>query len=155
MKSNGFKNRWPTNLNMFGSQKYLMKNSLPQMCQTAPFDRRQLTLFWLVGKYQKYFCKIMHARDVWSSPVVRSAEFVGFTGDVFLNVFTEISLVCAKRLENLFELCILSALMAGFKCGAKINRTIFKNCGNLSFFEPRKPNSMKWSYFYHHLPTHK
>ena len=139
---------------MFGSQKYPMKSSLSQMCQTAPFDRRQLTLFSPVGKTGKYFSNNTQqnistatektsARDVQSSPVVRSAEFVGFTGDVFLNVFTEISLVCAKRLENLFELCILSALMAGFKCGAKINRTIIKNGGNLSFFEPRKPNSMK------------
>ena len=56
------------------------KINLSQMCQTAPFDRRQLTLFWSVGKFQKYFCKIMHAIDVRSSPVVRSAECVDFTG---------------------------------------------------------------------------
>ena len=102
------------------------KINLSQMCQTAPFDRRQLTLFWSVGKFQKYFCKIMHAIDVRSSPVVRSAEFVDFTGDVFSNVFTEISWVCAKRLENLFDLHIFKTLMVGFEREAKINRSISK-----------------------------
>ena len=67
-----------------------------------------------------------HAKDVWSSPVVRSAEFVEITGDVFSNVFTEISWVCAKRLENLFDLHIFSALMVGFECEPKINRSISK-----------------------------
>ena len=102
------------------------KINLSQMCQTAPFDRRQLTLFWSVGKFQKYFCKIMHAIDVRSSPVVRSAECAEFTGDVFSNVFTEISWVCAKRLENLFDLHIFGTFMVGFECEPKINRSISK-----------------------------
>ena len=67
-----------------------------------------------------------HAIDVRSSPVVRSAECVEFTGDVFSNVFNEISWVCAKRLENLFDLHIFGAFMVGFECEAKINRSISK-----------------------------
>ena len=54
------------------------------------------------------------------------AEFVDFTGDVFSNVFTEISWVCAKRLENLFDLHIFNTLMVGFEREAKINRSISK-----------------------------
>ena len=44
---------WPPFSNE--SQKYSMKNSLTQMCQTGPSDRRQLTLFSPVGTTRKYF----------------------------------------------------------------------------------------------------
>ena len=43
---------WPPFSNE--SQKYSMKNSLTQMCQTGPSDRRQLTLFSPVGTTRKY-----------------------------------------------------------------------------------------------------
>ena len=77
-----------------------LKIRLSQMCQTAPFDRRQLTLFWSVGKYQKYFCKIMHAIDVQSSLVVRSAECVDFTGS-----HVGFLLMLFGERETLFGLC--------------------------------------------------
>ena len=44
---------WPPFSNE--SQKYSMKNSLTQMCQSGPSDRRQLTLFSPVGTIRKYF----------------------------------------------------------------------------------------------------
>ena len=84
-----------------------------------------------------------HAKDVWSFPVVRSAEFVEITGDVFSNVFTEISCVCAKRLENLFDLHIFGALMLGFECEPKINRSISKMAVICYFSSPE--DLIRWN----------
>ena len=83
---------------IFESQKCSMKNSLTQMCQTGPSDRRQLTLFSPVATSRKYFSnrtqqkyfnnnrKIMPKtcevpplygpRSAWNSPVMYFQTFL-------------------------------------------------------------------------------
>ena len=106
-----------------------LKINLSQMCQTAPFDRRQLTLFCSVGKFQKYFCKIIHAIDVRSSLVVRSAEFVGFTGShvAFL-------LMLFGERETLFR-PLLWAFMVDMQC----------SLASASVFNFLREEKMKWN----------
>ena len=106
-----------------------LKISLSQMCQTAPFDRRQLTLFWSVGKFQKYFCKIMHAIDVPSSLVVRSAEYVDFTGSHVAFLL----MLFAER-ETLFR-PLLWAFMVDMQCSLV----------SASIFDFLRGEKMKWN----------
>ena len=113
--------------------------TIQKMFEVTLFHTRQRTLNPPVGKSFKYFSKIIHAIDVQSSPVVRSAEYVGFTGShiTFLLMFLK------KRKQNFFGLCfVLLWLICNVASSAQafLNFLSEKNMK----LEGEKRKKMKW-----------